>query len=67
MPYSGRLLPLGKWTREEIKEFSTGGAKTASEVDNQTIVATCGPALEKVFREYYERMGKRGYKFILSE
>jgi|JI9StandDraft_1071089.scaffolds.fasta_scaffold486173_1 predicted peroxiredoxin len=65
--HSGYFLPLGKWTREEIKHFEGEKELTNTEVDNESILETCSPALEKVFTEYYEKVGKRGYKFILSE
>lgn len=35
-------------------------------MDNEVIISTCAPALQSIFKEYYDKSGKRGYKFILS-
>lgn len=43
------------------------GEKTNTEIENASILETCSQALEKIFTQYYEKIGKKGYKFILSE
>lgn len=59
-------MPAGKWTRSDIASYSSEETKTKTEEINEEIIATCTPALEGVFREYYKRLGKPSYKFILD-
>jgi len=42
-------------------------AKTVSETENDSIIESCTDNFDQIFREYYNRIGKKGYKFILSE
>jgi hypothetical protein len=44
-----------------------GEVKTQTEQENDSILTSCQPILEGIFRDYYNRSGKQGYKFILSE
>jgi hypothetical protein len=62
-----RLLPLGKWTREDLKAVNTDSAATKTEETNEDVITNCTPALESVFRQYYKNIGKPTYHFILKE
>lgn len=62
-----RLLPVGKWTREDLKNVQTGQEQTKTEEINSDIITNCSPALENVFKQYYKNIGKPTYHFILTE
>jgi hypothetical protein len=61
------LLPVGKWTRDDMKTVKTGQELAKTEEINADITVNCSPALENVFRQYYKNIGKPTYHFILSE